>query len=267
MNDDSESLKVAVLNNGFESPFTPFVRASFVSAISAAASLNSLNSYSCPPIIDFYDPIITQQYPDPVEYDLIVLSGGTADPMGHDPWVLKQQKYLRKTVNEHPKQKIVGICWGHQTISVTFGGVIRFMAEAELGVTQIVLTGEGRKMFPLTANAYLIIHEFHRREVEVPAKGFKALAKGSQSFLNDANTIMTFQGHLEMTGSIAKVALENIPNYMGVDETERGAIAEKIELPHDEVDIWKKNPRVGQRITEKLEPLEQLMMISKLKLS
>src|ERR1700712_4049769 len=71
----------------------------FVSAISAASSLNSLNSYSCPPIIDFYDPIITQQYPDPVGYDLIILSGGTADPMGHDPWVLKLQKFLRKTVN------------------------------------------------------------------------------------------------------------------------------------------------------------------------
>jgi len=34
------------------------------------------------------------------------------------------QDFLRRTVEECPTQKIVGICWGHQVINVTFGGVV-----------------------------------------------------------------------------------------------------------------------------------------------
>lgn len=219
----------------------------FVSVISAASSLSSISSSLSPPIIDFYDPIIAQQHPDPAEYDLIVLSGGTADPMGHDPWVLKLQKYLRKTVSEYPKQKLVGICWGHQTISVTFGGVVENMPGPELGVTQIDLTSEGKKMFPFTKDAHLRIHEFHRRQIEVPAKGFRALAKGNQSFLNETNTILTFQGHPEMTGSVGKIALGNSPHYMGIDEMEKDVIAERMELSHDGLDVWK---RILEWITE-----------------
>lgn len=160
--------------------------------------------------------------------------------MGSDPWVLKMQKFLRETVSEHPKQKLVGICWGHQTMCVAFGGVIENMAGPEVGVTQITLTDEGRKMFPFAKDGHLRIHEFHRRVITVPAKGFRALAVGNQSFLNEANTIMTFQGHPEMTGTVAKVALGNTPSYMGVDDAEKGGITERMDLPHDGINIWKR---------------------------
>jgi len=173
------ALKIAVLIN-IEGPNSPATRASFISVITAASA--SIRD-PAPPIIDFFDPVVAQVYPDPSKYDLIVLSGGSADPMGSDPWVLKLQEFLRTTVAHHPKQKMVGICWGHQTICVALGGKVGRMDAAEVGVTRIELTKEGSKMFTLADNGGVRMHEFHRREVKVPAKGFIPLGGGNQTFL------------------------------------------------------------------------------------
>ncbi|KAH7420030.1 class I glutamine amidotransferase-like protein [Cadophora sp. MPI-SDFR-AT-0126] len=229
-------LKIAVLLNGLASPNTAGIKASFETAI---ASASSLNSDVIPPAIDFYDPIIAQIHPDPPKYDLIVLSGGTADPMGSDPWVLKLQNYLRTTVQDFPKQKIVGICWGHQTTCVSFGGSVGNMeGAAEIGVTQISLTDEGRKMFPFASAGVLDIHEFHAREIKTPAKGFIALAGGNQVFLSEENTILTFQGHPELNADLARTLLAHAPAYMGIDGERKKILVEKAGVDHDGFKIW-----------------------------
>jgi len=231
------SLKIAVLINGFEGPNTPAIRASFASAITAASA--TLQN-SATPIIDFFDPVFTQVHPDPSKYDLIVLSGGTADPMGSDAWVLKLQDFLRATIKGHPKQKIVGICWGHQTICVALGGTVGSMDSAEIGVTRIQLTSDGSKMFPFANNQGMQIHEFHRREIKVPARGFMPLAEGNQAFLNGSYTILTFQGHPEMNAALAKSLLTSAPAYMGVDEKQKEMLAKNMESAHDGVHIWER---------------------------
>jgi GMP synthase-like glutamine amidotransferase len=228
-------LRVAVLINGFESPYTSAVKASFQSAIAAACSATPGTSN---PTIDFYDPIVAQEHPDPAKYDLIVLSGGTADPMGSDPWVLRLQTYLQTTVKSYPKQKIVGICWGHQTTSISFGGNVGSMDGPEIGVVRIPLTEEGKKMFPFAKDGCLQMHEFHRREIKVPAENFVPLAEGHQSFVNKANTIMTFQGHPELNTSLAKDMLLHTPSYMGLDDAKKEVLAKSMESGHDGVKIW-----------------------------
>jgi len=230
-------LKIAVLINGFEGPNSPATRASFVSAITAASAL--IRSLATP-TIDFFDPVVAQVHPDPSKYDLIVLSGGTADPMGADPWVLKLQEFLRTTINDHPKQKIAGICWGHQTICVALGGIVGSIDAAEIGVTRIALTKAGSKMFPFAECGCIQIHEFHRREIKVPAKGFMPLAEGNQAFLSELNTILTFQGHPEMNTTLAKSCLASVPTYMGVEEGQKELLIQNMESGHDGVHIWER---------------------------
>lgn len=160
--------------------------------------------------------------------------------MGSDPWVLKLQNYLRTTVAEHPKQKIVGICWGHQTTSVSFGGMVGNMDGPEIGVHTMTLTPRGREMFPSAADGKLRIHEFHRREIKNPAEGFVPLAEGNQSFVNEKNTILTFQGHPELNSGLARNFVETTPAYMGLDGEKKAGLMESAGLEHDGVRIWER---------------------------
>jgi GMP synthase-like glutamine amidotransferase len=234
ISDAAQPLKIAVLINGFETEYSPAVRESFISATTSAAQVAKLPT----PTIDFYDPIIAQIHPDPSKYDLIVLSGGTADHNKPDPWVLKLRAYLQTTVQEDPEQKLLGICWGHQALAISCGGSVEMMDGAEIGIKQINLTATGKKMFPFLNEGHLKIHEFHRREIKIPAKGFVSLAEGNQVFLNKANTILTFQGHPELNEGLAKIYLGNTPSYMGVGDAEKEGLARNMEESHDGVQIW-----------------------------
>jgi glucosinolate gamma-glutamyl hydrolase len=115
--------RIAVLMNSYPSVRSSAERDSLISAIRAASPAAQIN---------FYDPIEEQLYPEPAEYDLLVLSGGTEDPSGEKPWVRMMQAFLRGMVKRHPTKKILGICWGHQTLCVTFGGAVGGMPEAEV---------------------------------------------------------------------------------------------------------------------------------------
>ena len=161
--------------------------------------------------------------------------------MGSQPWVLKMQEFLRSTARAWPEKKIVGICWGHQTICVSFGGTVGDQeGGAEIGVTPILLTREGKEMLPFAEGGNLMIHEYHKREIKVPAKGFVALAEGNQMFMNERKTIWTFQGHPEMNEGLAKSLLADTPAYMGVNGEEKEDFSRKMEKRHDGVEIWKR---------------------------
>lgn len=134
----------------------------------------------------------------------------------------------------------MGICWGHQTTSVTFGGSVTGMSEPEVGVHKITLTPAGRKMFSFAENGALRIHEFHRREISVVAEGFVALAEGNQCFVNEGNTILTFQGHPELNAELAKIFVEGALPYMGLDDERKKVYMEKADMNHDGVRVWER---------------------------
>ena len=161
--------------------------------------------------------------------------------MGSAPWVLKMQAFLRDTVRDFPRRKIVGICWGHQTICVSFGGKVgNREGGAEVGVTSLVLTPLGQKTLAFLERKEIALHEYHRREIKQPAKGFVALAEGNQMFMNEEKTIWTFQGHPELNEGLAKAMLANTPAYMGVEGKEKRDIERRMERAHDGVRIWER---------------------------
>lgn len=110
----------------------------------------------------------------------------------------------------------------------------------EIGVHQITLTPEGNKMFPFAQDGKLNIHEFHRRDIKSVAKGFIPLAEGNQSFVNEANTILTFQGHPELNAELARNFVETTPAYMGLNDEKKAGLIAKAGLDHDGVKIWER---------------------------
>lgn len=111
------NLRIAILVNTLQKK--PQTGDSFVKIISAVAPES---------VVDFYDPVDDKSYPDVETYDLVILSGGTANINAPDPWVLQELEFIRTTVASS-NVKLVGICWGHQAINVALGGKLVVMEE------------------------------------------------------------------------------------------------------------------------------------------
>lgn len=82
--------------------------------------------------------------------------------------------------------------------------------------------------------------EFHGREIQTPAKGFIALAEQNQAFVNEADTILTFQGHPEIGTEFAKKILDNKPGYISTNNHSANELIEKIGKKSDGMAIWKR---------------------------
>lgn len=115
------------------------------------------------------------------------------------------------------------------------------MPKAELGIRKWALTDAGKAFFAETGGMSdaLSIHEYHRRQVIEPAKGYVLLAEENQAFVSEEGNILTFQGHPEMGGEIMAGMLAKVPEYMGVSQDERIEVAEKCRGKHDGVAIWR----------------------------
>lgn len=111
-------MRIAILINTLpDSPLAPYVQASWKRALKSVEPTAQ---------IDLFDPVIAEEYPDPLDYDLIILSGGSTDPRSSEPWVLKMVDYVRD-VAASKSCKLLGICWGHQLIAQALGGKIETM--------------------------------------------------------------------------------------------------------------------------------------------
>ncbi|CAG8313045.1 unnamed protein product [Penicillium nalgiovense] len=198
------NLKIAVLINTppDETDFQSVVQQCFREAFASIAPTGE---------VDFYDPVVERKFPDASRYDLIVLSGGKIDAACSDPWVLGVLDYVRVTARDVPKTKILAVCWGHQAVSRAFGGQVRAVPTGEItAIEDIRLTDAGKKFFPFAAasGSYRAI-ELHSGEVYTQPPGFISLAENQECFINDANNILTFQAHPEISHELAtKLILE-----------------------------------------------------------
>lgn len=112
-----QELRVAVLvNHPPHTTFWPEVKQAFVDAFAVVAPHA---------LVGFFDPIIRGDYPDPNDYDLIILSGGKGNSLAPEPWILRQMDFVRDTAQRYPEKKMLGICFGHQIIAQALGGKAR----------------------------------------------------------------------------------------------------------------------------------------------
>ena len=84
----------------------------------------------------------------------------------------------------------------------------------------------------------LRIHQFHEREVRTPGTGFVGLAENNQCFVNEANTILTFQGHPEVDEALSRQLLDVSSRFTGANDEEKEALKRRIAGDHDRSKIW-----------------------------
>ncbi|KAK9414100.1 putative Glutamine amidotransferase domain-containing protein [Seiridium unicorne] len=232
-----QPLRIAILLNSYRSKFLPAIQASYVRTISAVAPDAKLT---------FFEPANRpeEELPDPTFYDLIVFGGANVDARKSHMWILRIHHFLLRLVLCYPTQKILGICWGHQTIARVFGGKIADMDVPEMGVTPINLTDAGMDFFPhAPTTGSLLIQQHHRREVAEPGQGFFQLARENQVLMNERGTILTFQGHPEKDAETARLRMHDSTRWFGfsdMDEKHWAQLDAQIELEHEGHIIWQR---------------------------
>jgi len=167
-------------------------------------------------ILDAFDVIGKMEYPpESVKYDAIIFTGSAATAYEDVEWVNKLVEYTSNLPRSKPEAKIIGICFGHQIIARAFNGTCVRNSQWDVGITEVRLTGIGRRIFD--ANS-LSIQQMHRDHVPTVPSGFELLGStgtchnegmvkytsdesGKLAKLSDIH-ILTVQGHPEFTRDI-----------------------------------------------------------------
>jgi GMP synthase-like glutamine amidotransferase len=125
---DRSPLRIAILLNSYRSPHITEIRDSYTRSLSTVAPDAQLAFFYPAERAAGEDGSL----PDPAVFDLIVVGGANTDPRNTHPWILRVHAFILDVVANHPRKKICGICWGHQTISLLFGGQVIEMDTPEV---------------------------------------------------------------------------------------------------------------------------------------
>ncbi|KAL7626409.1 hypothetical protein AAE478_003181 [Parahypoxylon ruwenzoriense] len=236
--EEQEPLRIAILLNSYRSRLLPAIRASYERTIRAVAPPGTQ--------LAFYEPANrAAHFPDPARFDLVVVGGSNVDPRKSHPWILEVHDFLRRLVADFPHKKVLGICWGHQTIARVFGGKVVDAAYPEMGVATVHLTEAGRQFFgDVGAEGTLRLQQHHRREVAAAAAGFACLARGNQCLVSESNTVLTFQGHPEKDAETARLRLHDSLRWFGfdaaLDEKAWARLLYRLDAEDDGPAVWRR---------------------------
>ncbi|KXN83788.1 Putative glutamine amidotransferase-like protein C13C5.04 [Leucoagaricus sp. SymC.cos] len=117
-------------------------------------------------IIDSYN-IKKMEFPDEErisEYDLFMVTGSATNAYDDSiEWVRTLLSFLKGVIHDHPRVKLVGICFGHQIVCRALGGACAPNGGRwEIGPTCVHLTDMGHHVFGVD---HLCLQEMHRDHV------------------------------------------------------------------------------------------------------
>ena len=150
-------------------------------------------------------------------FDLLAVMGGPMDVWQTDrhPWLLAEMAAIRTWVRDL-NRPYLAICLGHQLLAEALGGKVGRMARPEVGVTETVLTPEGRAdgLFAGLGPA-LQAFQWHGAEVQALPPGATILAANAAcpvQALRVGRRAWGIQFHVEMTATtVAEWAA--VPEY------------------------------------------------------
>ncbi|KAF5354035.1 hypothetical protein D9756_007181 [Leucocoprinus leucothites] len=189
-------------------------------------------------IVDCFD-VKNNEFPEERRldtYDMFMVTGSVTSAYDDDiPWVKKLVLFLRGLINDHPKVRVTGICFGHQAVNRALGGGCEPAGTWEVGPTTIHLSDVGRSIFGVDQ---LCLQEIHSDHVPLESL-FKNFASGELRLVGSTGPtinqgvvkfypsssgdvvrsprdihVLTLQGHPEFTESIITgMVRQNINNF------------------------------------------------------
>ncbi|KAG6889383.1 hypothetical protein C0992_005515 [Termitomyces sp. T32_za158] len=164
-----------------------------------------------------YDVVHKMEYPSDDElgsFDALMYTGSASNAFDDAEWITTLVAFTARVVDEHPRLKLIGICFGHQIIARALGGSCVRNTRWEIGPTPLDLTPLGKSLFGVDT---LTIQQMHRDHVPFlpstldllastptsPIQGFVRFFPSSAPTHTLANIhIFSVQGHPEFTEPI-----------------------------------------------------------------
>lgn len=149
--------------------------------------------------------VIHNQFPDPAEYDLYLITGSRHSVYEPMSWITNLEDFI----NNNKLPKLIGICFGHQLIAKARGGKVENCGW-HVGIKPVTFYSSSNRLYSYRFN--------HQDHVVVPPKNAAILASSPDCqyamIQQDAHTL-GMQFHPEFTFDHHKEVINRIKNDNG----------------------------------------------------
>ncbi|KAH8672283.1 class I glutamine amidotransferase-like protein [Ilyonectria robusta] len=156
-----------------------------------------------------WDTKHAMQYPEPEEYDVILITGAPTHPTSQETWVVKLVSYLKAAVSAENNKKFVGICFGHQVLALAYGLSVGKNPEGyENAVTEVQLSATGRDLFKQDTISLNQSHSWIVKGVEGEIQNTGSTKNTAVQGLYLADRLWSLQAHPEFDRAAMEKVLE-----------------------------------------------------------
>ncbi|CEP03762.1 hypothetical protein PBRA_003369 [Plasmodiophora brassicae] len=155
---------------------------------------------------------IENEFPDePVldSYRGYVIGGSRHDAHSDLEWIVKLRQLI-KTIYERKKSNLLGVCFGHQVIAHSLGGLSGRATGWQVGLQEVTATDAAKSRFP-TLPPKLNLLKIHRDQVNKLPPGAELLAKSANTpieMFSLGDRVLCVQSHPEFNCDIVQRLVE-----------------------------------------------------------
>lgn len=163
---------------------------------------------SLPVSLDTYN-VVLGDYPNPTTtYDAYLVTGSKFDSFGSELWIQHLRDFLATLIMN--EQTIVGICFGHQLLSLMLGGKVDRSGNGwGIGVHTYRTESKKSWMTPFTNEVKMLVS--HQDQVSCMPANAELLATSEfcpVAAYQVGDRIICFQGHPEFTSAYSRALIE-----------------------------------------------------------